>query len=115
MAAKKSQNPETAPSQTRSYPTLKKWLETPGHKTKLREILTDPVFLGFCHFIEEKNRPKLEDLTGNRPKLAEEIVRKAAVTAGIAEFRIQMKQFLEPARSASRVPEPWEHITPSNE
>jgi hypothetical protein len=109
MAAKPK--PDPAPKQTRVQHTLKSWLSNENNTARLKQIITDPVFLAASRYAEEITRVKVSDLTGANALLPEEVVRKTAIHAGTVEMISLFKAFLTP-NVTSKFPEPWEHIHP---
>lgn len=121
MAEKQTPEPEEtiapriAPIQSRPRPTLKAWLELPGHRQRLTEILSDPVFLVAEAFVCESMQVNAGDLTGsNRVLLGEEIVRKTSLHTGAVYFSRKLRSLLTQAPSEDGITSevPWDHVKP---
>ncbi len=99
-----------APRQSKP-PTLLVWLHAEAHQERLKQILTDPVFLAATNYIIEQSRTTSAKLV-TEPVPDAVIVRRASVHAGTVEFISELKSLIK-RPGASALPEAWDHINPS--
>ena len=86
-------------------PTRQQWFADIGNLERLREIVTDPVFVAACNFISDENRMSVSSL--NNPDL---IPLRAAYSAGINGFRERLEWLATAPKDPSPLPEEWSHI-----
>ena len=111
VAAKKATPAPPLPKEARSFPPLALWLSKPDNIIRLQTILTDPVFLAACNYVETTVDVTPDDLVGAKAALPEVIVRKAAMATGVRIF-VKTLSALPGFRSRkeTETPEPWGHI-----
>lgn len=105
-----------APKQTHAYPSLRDYLNLDTSKARLQAILVDPVFLAASRYIEENSRVKTTNLTGDSAKLDTEIVRQAAIHAGVVEFTNRLTDLIaDRSKNTPAEPEAWVHVHPKTD
>ena len=112
-AAKKAATPAPPlPKQARSYPSLQQWLARPDNVIRLKQILSDPVFVAACHYVENSVNVEPQDLIGPHAALAEVVVRKAAMATGVRMFTTAITALpgCIKADTPNTPDEPWGHI-----
>lgn len=107
MSAKKTPAPRQA-----QPPTLLAWLHAEAHQERLKQILTDPVFVAATNYLIEESRVSSQQLVTEAVPDAV-IVRRASVHAGVVEFVQKFKSLIK-RQGISSVPESWDHINPFN-
>lgn len=107
MPAKKTPTPRQA-----QPPPIRQWLDAEAHQERLKQILTDPVFIAAINYITEKARVTSKQLVTEAVPDAV-IVRRASVHAGIVEFIDEFRALIKRPSSAAPL-ESWDHINPFN-
>jgi len=86
-------------------PTRVQWFADVGNLERLREILTDPVFVAACNFISDEARMNVATLSN--PDL---IPLRAAYSAGMNGFRERLEWLATAPKNVAPLPEEWSHI-----
>lgn len=102
--------PETEPPRQAEPPVkLKRFVESPLNRDRLKQILRDPVFIAAMNLLESQSRVT-EAMIHAMPDVI--VARKAAYQAGVSGVYERLEALTHTAEVAEML-EGWDHLTPT--
>lgn len=96
------------PRQTRKYPTLEAWISNDINQDRLKELVTDEVFLAACHYVAKRFEVTPEAI---KVESAELLARKTAMHTVASQFPDLLVGLIKRPARATEI-QPWDHINP---
>jgi hypothetical protein len=97
---------------TEPLPDAKRIFRTPENRDRLRQILTDPVFIAACQIVEERWRVEPAKLFTQTPLADPVIARQASYHAAMQSFPLQLADLTKTPSDPTPPLQGWDHVTP---